>query len=351
MIFLQTFVASLIIFGLIIFFHEFGHYLLAKITGVRVEEFALGMGPKIVAKKWGETIYSIRALPLGGFCRMAGETGSGDYESSASHDPRRFDQKPVWARIAVIASGPLMNFVLAVFIFTALFSAIGIPEDYTTKIGSVVAGSPAEQAGLRAGDRVERINGIDVNSWRELVSIIHGSAGKKIELEIARGKSTIVVEATPKLDPESNVGMIGITPEEPRWKKVGFWEGLKNGYQRTVDITRLTIVGLVEMITGRTSTEGIAGPVGIIQMIGESARFGLVYLVNLTALISINLGLINLLPIPALDGSRLLFLIFEGVRGRPVNPAKENFVHLVGFILLMVLMVFITYRDIIRIFV
>jgi len=347
---MQTIIASIIIFGLIIFVHEFGHYLVAKLTGIRVEEFSLGMGPKVIGKKWGETLYSIRALPLGGFCKMTGETGSDEYRPVETHDLRRFDQKPIWVRMSVIFAGPLMNFLLAIVLFTMIFAILGMPQDLTTKIGSVVTNEAADSAGLKPGDRIVQINDEPVDTWRDLVAIIHTNAGNRLKLTVEREGNTFEVQVVPRLDPENNVGIIGITPDEIIWENIGIIPAIKIGLERTYEITRLTIVGLLEIITGKTSAEGIAGPVGILQLIGESARFGLIYLVNLTALISINLGLLNLLPIPALDGSRLFFLGVEALRGRPVNPAKENFVHLVGFVLLMILMVIITYRDILRIF-
>lgn len=347
---MQTLIASIIVFGLIIFVHEFGHYILAKLTGIRVEEFSLGMGPQVIGKKKGETLYSIRAFPLGGFCKMSGETGNEEYNPAILRDTRRFDQKPIWARMSVVLAGPLMNFFLAIILFTMVFAFLGIPQDLTTMVGEVLEGEAAELVGIRPGDRITRINDQHLDTWQDLVAIIHNNAGNQLKLTVEREGKTFEVEVTPRFDPENKVGIIGIAPKEIIFQKIGVFSAIKLGLERTYEITWLTISSLVEMITGKVSTEGIAGPVGILQLIGESARFGLIYLLNLTALISINLGLLNLLPIPALDGSRLLFMFVEVLRGRPVNPAKENFVHLVGFVLLMLLMVVITYRDILRLF-
>lgn len=345
---MQTLIASIIVFGLIIFVHEFGHYIFAKATGIRVEEFALGMGPKVISKKWGETVYSIRALPLGGFCKMSGEQGHDDYQPYQGYDSRRFDQKPVLVRMGVVVAGPVMNFLLAALLFSMVFGFLGLPEDFTTVIGEVKAGSPAEEVGLLAGDRIIRINEEPIDSWHNMVNIIHNSAGKELKLTILRDKNELNVKVIPLLDPESKTGLIGVTPRDYKWHKIGMLAGVKEGVSRTVQFTVMTIMGLVELALGKGAAGDIAGPVGIITIIGESARFGLVYLVNLTAIISINLGLLNLLPIPALDGSRLLFLLFEAVRGRPVNPSKESFIHLVGFMFLMALMLFITYKDILK---
>ena len=347
---MQTLITSLVVLGIIIFVHEFGHYIVAKATGIRVEEFALGMGLKLIGAKWGETFYSIRVLPLGGFCKMSGETGNSDYDKSVSPDPRRFDQKPIWARMAVIVAGPLMNFVLAIVLFTFVFTVLGVPVDYTTKIGAVVATSPAEAAGIKAGDKVVSINGEPIESWSVLVDIIHPNTGKELKVTVERNNFPIEYKIVPQYDAQNKVGIIGISPEEPILKRSSLFAGIKEGLVRTYLITEMTLTGLGDLISGKASTDDIAGPLGIIQIIGESANVGFMYLTNIAALISINLGLLNLLPIPALDGSRLLFLLFEALRGRPVSAAKENMVHLVGFFLLMALLVIFTYNDIARIF-
>ncbi|MDX9873139.1 MAG: RIP metalloprotease RseP, partial [Clostridia bacterium] len=228
---------------------------------------------------------------------------------------------------------------------------LGIPGPISNEIGSVIAGSPAEEAGLQAGDRITGIDDTVVKEWNHVVTVIHKNPGKSLRMTIERGNKQFEVNIVPKLDENNQVGLIGISSTEPEWRKAGIRDSLTLGYQKTVEITRLTVDGLMQMIAGKMSTEGLSGPVGIIQLIDESANYGWVYVINLTALISINLGLLNLLPIPALDGSRILFLLVEGVRGRPVDPAKENMVHLMGFMLLMLLMVFITYRDIVKLFV
>lgn len=345
---MQTLIAAILVFGLIITVHEFGHYLFAKLTGIRVEEFAVGMGPKLVSKKWGETVYSLRLIPMGGYCRMTGETGEEAYQPTEKPDPRRFDQKPALVRLAVAVGGPLMNFLLAFVIFSLIFVMLGVPEGYTTQIGQVLPGKPAEAVGLQAGDRIIDINGQPVDSWDEMVELIHQSAGKELQLTVNRDGQELKIAVIPELDQENKVGLIGITPQEPKWRPLGVWAGIGEGLKRTYEFTSLTLQGLLQMVTGQASSADIAGPVGIVNMIGESARFGLIYLANLTALISISLGLFNLLPIPALDGGRLLFILIEIIRGRPVNPARENMVHLIGFALLLILMMLVTYRDILR---
>ncbi len=348
---MHTLIASIIVFGLIIFVHELGHFLQARIVGIRVEEFALGMGPKVLSTQKGETVYSLRALPLGGFCRMAGQAGEGGYKVSSVYDPGRFDQKPVWARMSVVLAGPIMNFALAVLLFFAVFGFFGIPQDYTAEIGEVMVGSPAESVGLQEGDRVIAINGMQVNSWSEMVEIIGRHPDEKLTMEIKRKSTVSTVEVTPQYDPESQRALIGITPKGRFiWQRIGIVAGFKEALLQTWQIIVLTLESLIGMIRGTVSAEGVAGPVGIISLIGESARFGFFSVLNLTALISVNLGLLNLLPIPALDGSHMLFMLIEAVRGKPINPEKENLVHLLGFVVLMGLMLLITYKDILRLF-
>jgi regulator of sigma E protease len=231
-----------------------------------------------------------------------------------------------------------------------IFTMIGIPDKISNEIGTVISGSPAEAAGLLPGDKITSIDDTVVNDWNSIVTVIHNNPDKSLDMTIERGNKQFEVNVVPEYDTDNQVGLIGISATEPEWNKKGLLDSIIMGYQRTIEITRLTADGLIQLFTGKVSADGIAGPVGIIKLIEESASYGIIYVINLTALISINLGLLNLLPIPALDGSRILFLFVEGVRGRPVDPSKENFIHLMGFMLLMLLMVFITYRDIVKLF-
>ena len=342
---MQTFLISILVFGVIIFVHEFGHFALAKLTGIRVEEFSLGMGPQIIGRQKGETLYSIRVLPLGGYCKLTGENFE---ENEDVPIEKRFDQKPLWARMAVIVSGSLMNFLLAAVIFALIFSVIGIPQDYTNKIGEVLPGSAAEAAGLKAGDIITSINDIPVENWTELTTVIHNRPNEQLLLGVRRETQTFTISVIPQFDQNREIGMIGIAPREAIWQRINIFDGIAKGFTETFRLTGAMIEQLILLVTGKVSAEGVAGPVGIIQLIGQSARYGLVYVANLTAVISVNLGLINLLPIPALDGGRFFFLLVEGILMRKVNPEKENLIHFLGFALLMALMIFITYKDIAR---
>jgi len=347
---MQTAFFAIIIFGLLIFVHEFGHFIVAKFVGIRVEEFSIGMGPKAFSVQKGETLYSIRVLPIGGYVKMTGESGIEEEDILSVNDPGRFNNKSVAQRAGVVVAGPLMNFLLAVLLFALFFTFVGIPAaDTSTRIGDIVAESPAENAGLRAGDKIIAIDGQNVEQWSEMVEVIHGQPGKELHFTIERSGNIIELNITPQLDTESKVGLIGVTPNS-QWNKTNPLKALGIALKRTLEIIIFTFIAIVQMITGKMGVGEVAGPVGIVKLIGESAQVGLIYLVNLTALISINLGLLNLLPIPALDGSKLIFLGIEGLRGKPIDARKENFVHIIGFALLMTLMLIITYRDIVRLF-
>lgn len=335
----MSIIIALIVFSILIVVHEGGHFLAAKRAGIRVDEFAIGMGPCLWQFKKGETVYSLRAFPLGGYNRIAG------MEGPEINDPRGFNRQPLRKRMGVIAAGSTMNFLLAVVLFILTYMVLGLPADYNI-IGGVEPGKPAAVAGLQSGDRVLAINNIQVDSWTKMVELINSHPETEISLLVEReGRQEKFVVTTIK-DPQSGVGLIGISPS---WERQGFWRSINMGFRQSVNITVLIVVSLVQMLTGQIQAD-VVGPVGIVQLVGEAATFGLANLMIFTAVLSVNLGLINLLPIPALDGSRLVFLSIEGIRGRPIGPEKENFIHLIGLALLFGLLIVITYQDIMRIF-
>ncbi len=335
---------AVLVFGLIIIMHEFGHFLMAKRTGVKVEEFAVGFGPRLLGFKKGETLYSIRFLPVGGFVRMAG-TGPEEQDTQG----RGFNDKTVLQRMAIIVAGPAMNFLLAALAFTLLFWAIGVPvnDPADTQIGEVLEGFPAEGAGIRPGDEVLAINGQQVNSWAEMVRIIQENPEREVLLTIKRNGNVIQVPVTPATNEKlGSFGFIGVRPVT-RTVKYGLLESIGLGVVRTGAMMVVWFKGIVLMLTKQVEAD-IAGPVGITEMLSQAVTMGLGYLVHLVGALNAVIGIINLLPVPALDGSRLVFLSIEGVRGRPVDPARENFIHFVGLVFLMILALFITYQDIIR---
>lgn len=332
-------IITVIILGLLIISHELGHFLAAKAVGIKVHEFAIGMGPKVFEYKGKETLFTLRALPIGGFNKMAG------MEPEDEDDPRGYNKKSVGKRSLVISAGSCMNFILALLIFIIVFMGIGIPTNQNT-IGGIIPGGAAEAAGLKTGDQIIAINGEKTETWDDLTAIIHKSPGKELDFNIKRDGKLFNVKITPVLDPEYNVGLVGI---ERMWERQGLLESIILGIQQAIELGYLLVVSLVQMIVGKIPAE-VAGPVGMVQMVGQAAEFGLASILNFAAILSLNLGLINLFPIPALDGSRLIFLGLEWLRGKPIQPEKENFIHFIGFFFLIGLMVLITYQDILRLF-
>lgn len=327
---------TIIIICVLILVHEFGHFIVAKKSGVLVEEFSLGMGPQLLGWKSGETEYSIRMLPIGGFVRMDGE-------EEASSNPRAFCNQSVLVRAAVTFAGPLMNLLVAVVFFLVAFMYFGTPA-YDGLIGSVADGSPAAVAGLQPGDVITEINGGRVGSWDDVTHHMADVApGDEVTVAFERdGLKQQVVLATVASD--EGRAMLGVTQGV---RRADFVSSLKLGFATTVSFTVMILQSLMDMVTGAAQVE-VAGPVGMVSLVDQYANVGLMYLFLFAGMLSVNLGVMNLLPIPALDGARLVFLLIEAVRKKPVDREKEATVHLVGFALLMALMVIITYFDIDR---
>ncbi|MEW5897722.1 MAG: RIP metalloprotease RseP [Bacillota bacterium] len=347
---MQTFWAAVFVFGLLIIFHELGHFIFAKAAGIKVHEFSIGFGPKLFTFPRGETAYNLRLLPLGGFVRMAGM----DPEEKVEDETRSFNNKPVLHRMLVISAGSLMNFVLAILILAAIFMVQGVPAltpeglpRLTTVVDKVVPESPAEKAGLQPGDQIIAINGQEIKSWEQVTEMINTRPGQKILLTIRRTGQIKEIPVIPQPDEQGN-GKIGVYPA-PQLQRLNLFSALATGTEYTVRVTALIINFLGQMIAGKAPAD-VGGPVRIVWEINRAAEFGFFSLLQLAAFLSVNLGLFNLLPIPALDGSRLVFLMVELFRGRPVDPAKENFIHLVGFGLLILLVVIITYNDLLQLF-
>jgi regulator of sigma E protease len=338
------------VFGLLIFIHELGHFSVAKLYGIRVHEFALGFGPVLAGLQRGETRYNLRIIPLGGFVRMAGmEEGDGD-------DPQGFNRKPVFARALVIFAGPLMNFVLAAALFAGSMYFVGTVRDNAVlgdllqscpvMVGgaSVSQPCPAQAGGLLAGDVIQRINNTPVSNWMDIQDAVKKSAGTPITFVVLRGVEVKSIRVEPLFSEER--WMVGIQPSNNR-TPLPLGQSIVQGVGMTGTMFVAMLKGIVAMVSGTMKPE-LAGPIGITKTIASTASQGLDSLITLTAFLSINLGLFNLLPIPALDGSRLVFMIVEGIRGRRVDPHRENMVHFVGFLLLIGLMVVITYGEVIR---
>jgi regulator of sigma E protease len=330
----MSIVYTIIILCILIVTHEFGHFIVAKINGIYVEEFSLGMGPKLV--QWGkkETKYSIRLFPIGGYVKMEGEDEDSD-------NPRAFCNKGVLARMAVVFAGPFMNFVFAIIFFMVAFMYFGTPSSDSI-IGEVTPDGPAYEAGLQDGDIVMAINGNEVSTWEDMTSYIQPAGGESLSLKVNRDGEIFETQIVPEYNDEYGYALIGITQHI---EKANIFQSIKLGCVETYEFTVLLIQSLYQMVTGQMAVD-VAGPVGMVSIVGQYANEAFMYLFMLAGILSINLGIINLLPFPALDGSRLVFLAIEGIRRKPVPSEKEAMVHFVGIVILLGLMVVITVNDI-----
>jgi regulator of sigma E protease len=417
---MQTVIAFILIFGSLVFFHELGHFIFAKRAGIMVREFAIGMGPKIFGMTKGETIYTLRLLPIGGYVRMAGEDtdtvelqpgyrvalvtneenivekivlnqkaqyqnvifleveradlerelwieGYDEEERLVRYNvsrtativengteqliaplDRQFNSKSVGARAMAIFAGPLFNFILAFFIFLIIGLIQGIPSNDPI-IDQVMDDSPASKAGLQNGDKVLKINGQNISSWDDLSIQIQDHPGTPIAFEVERQGTLETLEITPNSVEQNDgtkYGQIGVTRDLERNPIKAVVYGAQETYNGTVLIGSL--VG--KLVTGQFSIDALSGPVGIYKATETVVTFGLYNVLYWAAMLSINLGIMNLLPLPALDGGRLLFFAFEALRGKPIDRQKEGMVHFVGIVLLMILMVVVTWNDIQRFF-
>ena len=339
-----TVVAVICVFGLLVLVHELGHFVTAKLTGMRVDEFAIGFGPKLISFRRGETVYSIRCIPLGGFNNIAGM----DAENNTAGD-RGYCEKPLPARMLVILAGSGMNLILPVFLFFSIFFFSGVTTPSTEPVlGTVLPGKPAAMAGLQEGDRILRIGDTAITDWTGFVDSIRSSEGQQLAIYYERDgaeKSTVV---TPVYDAENKRVMVGVMGGVET-SHPGFFESIGLAVQKTGTVIYAMLAELLRLVA-QLSGENLAGPVGVVQMTGEVAKMGLVPLLNFTAFLSLNLGIINLFPIPALDGGHFLMLLVEAVRRKPLSPAFLHYTQTVGIALLLVLMVYATKNDIVRIF-
>lgn len=417
---METVIAFIIIFGSLVFFHELGHFLFAKKAGIMVREFAIGFGPKIIAIQKGETLYTVRLLPLGGYVRMAGEDfdkvelqpgyrvgllinaadeiekiylnrnvanpdvlfleiESSDLEKSlfiegyddegrlvrynvsrkaviyekgqktliAPYD-RQFESKSVGSRAMAIFAGPLFNFILSFFIFLALGLMQGVPLNDAI-ISEVQSDSVAFEAGAEAGDIVKEIDGQPISTWDEFVEIVQASPGIPLQFVVERDGASVKLDITPTTIKDKSgqeYGQLGVTrPLEKNPLKAVVY-----GAEQTINWIKEIFWLLGQLVTGQFTIDALSGPVGIYKATESVAQFGIYSLMNWAAILSINLGIMNLLPLPALDGGRLLFFFFEAVRGKPIDKQKEGMVHFVGIVLLMVLMLVVTWNDIQKFF-
>lgn len=424
----MTLIYFLIVIGILVFVHEFGHFIMAKRAGVRVEKFSLGMGPRLFGYKKGDTDYIISALPLGGYVKMAGENP--DEEPTGAAD--EFQSKTIWQRAKIAAAGSVTNIILA-FLLMPLVFMIGTYTLGSSRVGGVVKGSPAEQAGFLAGDTIERISGKVITEWEKVDMLIAVNPNTEITVVIDRNGEKKTLTLTPQLDAERNIGTAGIYPSlsaevgrlrpglpaekaglkvndkilavdgttvyywnqfstmvkesggkklsllieregkrmttaitpimdggrhvigvEPYvrldFKKYGFWESLQLGFSKTLEIADLTFITLKKLFSFSISIKALGGPVMIAQMSGQAAAAGLSSFIALMATISLSLGMLNLLPIPVLDGGLLVFLAIEAVRKKPLSQKVMEVSQSIGAALLITLIAVVSYNDVMRLF-
>lgn len=423
---MNTIIAFILMFGLLVFVHEWGHLIFAKRAGMLAREFAIGFGPKIFSFTKNETLYTIRLLPIGGYVRVAGDdpeiidlkpgyhigllfndTGKVtkiivnnkdkhpdahlievakidldhelfiegyelDDEASIKRYEvdekaffvmdeqhtqiapynRQFASKTVGQRAMQLFAGPMMNFILAIVLFVLIGLFQGVPVDRAI-IGEIVPNSAAKEAGLQAGDEVIELDGQQIDEWIDFTSYVQQKPNESIDVVIKRGDETKNLSITPRLveaeGPEGEIVEVGQVGVKLAFEK-SFIKSFTYGFKQTLETTQLIVHSLFMLITGQYSLDMLSGPVGIYDATDQVVKSGFMYFVMWTAMLSVNLGIINLVPLPALDGGRLLFVGIEAIRGKPIDPQKEGFVHVIGFLLLMLLMVVVTWNDIQRLF-
>lgn len=347
--------ALIVVLGVLIFFHELGHFLVARLFGVGVERFSLGFGPKLVSRTVGITDYRISAIPLGGYVKMVGEEP--DAEIDPADIPISFTHKHVFKRILIVAAGPMFNLLLAVIIFFVIFQISGLLI-LKPVIGEVKKETPAHRGGLEKNDQILAIDDLAVESWEDMARIITSSRGKTLTISLRRGESEITVNITPELKTFKNIFnedtdryVIGVTASgEVFSKDLNPLQALSEGVIQTYNIAALTIKSVVKLIQGTLSPKTLGGPIMIAQMAGQQAKQGITSLAFFIALISINLAILNFLPIPVLDGGHLLFFFIEAITGRPVSIKVREISQQAGIFVLILLMIYVFYNDITRVF-
>lgn len=336
-----TILAAIFVFGVLVTVHEFGHFITAKMTGMRVDEFAIGFGPKIYQQKDGETLYSLRAIPLGGYNKIAG------MDPDDTVEPNAFNSKPIPARMLVILAGALMNFILPIILFSGIFMVEGRMQLVNEPVlGTVVDEMAAARAGLKAGDRIVTIDGKNVETWTDVVLNLRKAGTEEVTLTAERNGVLQTYKMTPMFDKDAGRPLIGVSPKFSK-ESLGFFGSIKEGFIYTKNIGLSMVSGLYRIVSGNAPAD-VAGPIGVAQMAGQVAEKGLLPLMNFVAFLSINLGVINLLPLPALDGGHFVLLLLEALRGKPLGGKAMTNIQMVGVALILALTVFSTFKDITR---
>ncbi len=344
---LASIIAFIIVIAVCVIVHEYGHYITAKILGVQVHEFAFGMGPAICQHRdKNNMLWSVRILPIGGFCRLAGMDEEDDGEEVIPG--QGFNEQPAWKRFFILLNGSLFNILLAVLLTAIFLYGHGVLDMNHTKIGEIMPGFPSESAGLKAGDEILKVNDINVSKWREMSEKIRDESLKdsNIKLEIKRDQEIINISVNVPVNKEYGRPMLGVSPSYERY---GFIQALTSSAGYTYRMSMMMLRGLYELITQKRDAD-VTGPVGIASMSGRAMRSGLWDFITFIAIIALNLGILNLFPIPALDGGRILFVLLEMIVRRRLPEKVESWIHTAGFVLLISLMILVTCKDVYNLF-
>jgi len=339
-----TILAAVFVFGLLVLVHEFGHFITAKLTGMRVDEFAIGFGPQIFKTRRGETVYSLRAIPLGGFNDIAG--------MDASDNPagdRGFCEKPVFSRMVVILAGATFNFILPIILFFGIYATVGVGKPAPEPIlGAVVENKPAYLAGLQAGDKILKVDGEVITSWESFTDKLKTiQPAQTISIQYERNSAVGEVSLTPEYNEQSKRALIGVQSSiiyEPQ----GILASFSMAVSQTGEILMMMLNALVDIFKAPSNAD-VTGPIGIAKMAGQVASTGFIPLLNFAALLSLNLGIINLLPVPALDGGHFINLLIEAVRGKPLSPKALMYTQRFGVAILLLLTLAVTTNDIVNV--
>ncbi|MDD2463680.1 MAG: RIP metalloprotease RseP [Desulfobulbus sp.] len=346
----------ILVLGVLIFVHELGHFLFAKLFGVKVLKFSLGFGNKLIGRQWGETEYLISAMPLGGYVKMYGEQSDDEVKDEDKH--RSFSHKSIWQRFGIVFGGPLFNLLFAVVLFFCMFVFAGMPEAVdSTKIGEINPGSVAQQIGLKSGDVIKIINDQSVTTWEQVSNAVKESQGSVISLHILRAGQDLQFQGQPTMQEVKNlfgevVGkryMLGIVrSDEIRYAEASIGQACQGALVQTWNLAYLTVMGIVKMIQRVIPASELGGPIRIAELAGQQMEAGWMNLLYFMGLLSVNLGILNLLPIPVLDGGHLVFLSLEAIRRRGLSERSMEISQKIGIAILGTLMVFVFYNDILR---
>ncbi len=353
---MTSIVSFIVLLGVLIFVHEFGHFITAKLLKIKVLKFSLGFGPKLIARQWGETEYLISALPLGGYVKLFGEqTGE---TITPDEIKGSFSHRPVWHRFLVVLAGPLFNLLFALIVFSFIYTVAGIPEPLPgTTIGTVSTSSPAAKAGIKPGDIITKVNGRPTSKWAEVSKIIRHSEGVPITITLQRSNKYIQFKTQAKISEIKNIFgevvgkryLLGISKKQDLvYKKQGIITACRAGLTQTWSYIYLTVMTLLKVIQRVVPASDMGGPIMIANMAGQQFQAGWNNFLSFMAVLSINLGVINLFPLPILDGGHLTFFVIEAIRKKPLTLSAQEVIQQIGIVLLGALMVFVFYNDIIR---